>query len=543
MSPSSTPLATPTRGAAPLDARSQAEGYPRRWWTLGVLCLSLLVISLDNTILNVALPTLVRELGASSSQLQWMVDAYVLVFAGLLLTMGSLGDRFGRRLTLFAGFAIFGIFSLVAAWSGTADRLIAARALMGVGGALIMPSTLSILTNVFPAHERGKAIAIWASTAGLGVPLGPVLGGWLLEHFWWGSVFLINAPLVVIALIAAFLLVPESRDPEAAHLDPAGALLSMAGLTALLYGIIEAPNRGWTDGLILACFGVAAVVLTAFALWELRNPRPMLDTRLFKNARFSGASLAVALVFFALFGSMFFLTQYLQFVKGYTTLGAGLRVTPVVLGILSGTGLSTRLVPKVGTKLVVAAGLAIVAAALAYLSTATVTSGYSVVAIGLILIGFGMGLAMAPATDSIMGAVPKANAGVGSAVNDTTRQVGGALGVAILGSLLSTAYTNKLDTISSQLPPQAAAAANSSIGGALEVARRAGGPQGQQLADFAKRAFVDGMQQALLVGAGVALLGALIALLLLPAREPAAESDDPAAAEVETRQPLETSVG
>jgi MFS family permease len=483
MSPSPTPLSTPTRGAAPLDARGQAEGYPRRWWTLGVLCLSLLVISLDNTILNVALPTLVRDLGASSSQLQWMVDAYVLVFAGLLLTMGSLGDRYGRRLTLFAGFAIFGVFSLVAAWSGTADRLIAARALMGVGGALIMPSTLSILTNVFPAHERGKAIAIWASTAGLGVPLGPVLGGWLLEHFWWGSVFLINAPLVVIALVAAFLLVPESKDPEAAHLDPAGALLSMAGLTALLYAIIEAPNRGWTNGLILGCFGVGAVVLTAFALWELRNPRPMLDTRLFKNARFTGASLAVALVFFALFGSMFFLTQYLQFVKGYTTLGAGLRVTPVVLGILSGTGLSTRLVPK-------------------------------------------------------------ANAGVGSAVNDTTRQVGGALGVAILGSLLSTAYTNKLDSISGQLPPPAAAAANSSIGGALEVARRAGGPQGQQLAEFAKRAFVDGMQQALLVGAGVALLGALIALLLLPARDPADTTDEPAAATAqgETRQLVETSV-
>jgi EmrB/QacA subfamily drug resistance transporter len=515
--------------------------YPRRWWTLVVLCLSLLIISLDNTILNVALPTLVRDLGASSSQLQWMVDAYVLVFAGLLLTMGSLGDRFGRKRTLFAGYAIFGIGSLLAAWSGTADRLIATRSLMGVGGALIMPSTLSILTNVFPSRERAKAISIWAGTAGLGVPLGPVLGGWLLEHFWWGSVFLVNAPIVAVAVVAAFLLVPESSDPEHAYLDPLGALLSMVGLAALLYAIIEAPNRGWTNGLILACFVVAAVVLTAFALWELRTPRPMLDTRLFKNARFSGASLAVSLVFFALFGSMFFLTQYLQFVKGYTTLQAGLRIVPVVVGIAAGTALSTRLNAKFGTKIDVAIGLTIVAGALAYLSTATVSSGYSVIAIGLITIGFGMGIAMAPATDSIMGAVPKANAGVGSAVNDTTRQVGGALGVAILGSLLSTSYSNKLDQIAGQLPPQALGPAKSSIGGALEVAQRAGGPQGQALAAFAKNAFVDGMSEALLVGAGVALVGALVALLLLPAREPGAEEGTPATerAEAETREPAD----
>ncbi len=505
--------------------------YERRWWTLAVLCVSLLVISLDNTILNVALPTLVRDLGATSSELQWIVDSYVLVFAGLLLTAGALGDRYGRRLALFAGFAVFGLGSLLAAWAGSAGHLIATRALMGVGGAFIMPATLSILVNVFPREERAKAIAIWAATAGLGVPLGPVIGGWLLEHYWWGSVFLINVPIIAAAVIGGVLFVPESKDPEVSRLDPVGALLSIGGLAALLFAIIEAPSAGWLAGQTLGWGVVAVVLLGAFAVWELRREQPMLDLRLFQNPRFSAASIAVTLVFFAMFGTLFFLTQYLQFVLGYSTLETGVRVTPVVLGIMSGVGIGTRLAAKIGTKIVVAAGLAIVSLGLLNLSTVSDTSGYQTVLISLLIIGFGMGSAMSPATDSIMGAVPEENAGVGSAVNDTTRQVGGALGVAILGSLLATSYSNSIEPVTGALPPDAAHAASDSVGVALGVAARIGGPEGQALAAAARSAFVDAMGTTALVASGFAVAGALVALIFLPAREQPREPVEPARSE------------
>jgi len=495
-------------------------GHPKRWWTLIILCLSLLVISLDNTILNVALPTLVTELSASSSQLQWIVDSYVLVFAGLLLTAGALSDRFGRRLGLFAGFAIFAVASAFAAWSSSPDQLIAWRAVMGIGGALIMPSTLSILTNVFPAHERPKAIAIWAMTAGLGVPIGPVVGGWLLQHFWWGSVFLINIPIVAAALVAGIFLVPESKDPHASPLDPGGALLSIAGLGTLIYAIIEAPSHGWTSIQTLVGFAVAAILLTAFVLWERRMEQPMLDMRLFRNMRFTGASIAISLVFFAMFGSLFSLTQYLQFVLGYDTLEAGIRVTPVALGIIIGAGGSTRLAAHLGTKIIVSWGLAVVAGGLALLSTVDSGSGYGLVATSLVILGYGMGTAMAPATEAIMGAVPKDHAGVGSAVNDATRQVGGALGVAILGSLLSTSYASSMEDATANLPAPAASAAGDSVGAAAQVAARLGGPEGAALISSARTAFVDGMSTSLLVAAGFALTGALFAAIFLPSRAP-----------------------
>ena len=506
--------------------RYAETGHPMRWWTLIVLCLSLLVISLDNTILNVALPTLVTDLSASSSQLQWIVDAYVLVFAGLLLTAGALSDRFGRRLGLFAGFVIFAVASAFAAWSNSPDQLIAWRAVMGVGGALIMPSTLSILTNVFPAHERPKAIAIWAMSAGLGVPLGPVVGGWLLEHFWWGSVFLINIPIIIAALVAGIFLVPESKDPHAKPLDPGGALLSIAGLGSLIYAIIEAPSHGWTSVETLLAFGVAAVFLTAFVLWERRLVHPMLDMRLFRNMRFTGASIAISLVFFAMFGSLFSLTQYLQFVLGYDTLDAGLRITPVALGIIAGAGSSTRLVSRLGTKIIVSWGLTVVAGGLALLSTVDDGSGYGLVATSLIILGYGMGTAMAPATEAIMGAVPKDNAGVGSAVNDATRQVGGALGVAILGSLLSTSYSSSMEDATANLPAPAASAAGDSVGAAVGIAARLGGPEGAALIASARSAFVDGMSVSLLVAAGFALTGAIFAALFLPAH--GSEEEEPA---------------
>lgn len=490
--------------------------YRRRWLTLVVLSLSLVIIGLDNTILNVALPTLVRELGASASELQWMVDAYVLVFAGLLLTMGALGDRFGRKLALNAGLILFGAASIAAAYVDTASGLIAARSVMGIGGALIMPSTLSIITNVFEGPERGRAIAAWAAVAGLGIVIGPALGGWLLENFWWGSVFLINVFIVLAALIAGWFLVPESKDPEATPLDPLGALLSIGGLVSLVYGIIEAPSEGWTSAPVMIAFGSAAVLLALFLWWETRTEHPMLKLSFFENPRFSAAAGAITLVFFAMFGTVFLLTQYLQFVLEFTPLEAGIRVMPVATMVVAAP-LSARFTERFGTKRVVASGLVIVAGAMSVLALIDTASGYGHVALAIALLGIGMGTAMAPATDSVMGSLPLAKAGVGSAMNDTTRQVGGALGVAILGSILASSYSSAMAPAVQSLPPEAAAAASDSIGGALGVAA-AVGDAAAPLVDAAKAAFIDGMGLAVWAAAGVALAGAILTWLFLPAR-------------------------
>ncbi len=494
--------------------------HARRWWTLAVMCLSLMVIGVDNTILNVALPTLVRDLHATTSQLQWIVDAYTLVFAGLLLTAGSLGDRFGRRRGLSIGLLIFGAGSVASALSGSAGQLIGTRALMGIGGALIMPATLSIISNVFtvPA-ERARAIAVWAGFSAMGIAIGPLSGGWLLEHFWWGSVFMVNIPIVSLALIGGRLFVPESKDPAPRGLDPIGALLSIVGLVTLVWAIIEAPGSGWTDPTILTTFGVAGVFIAGFIAWELHTDHPMLDVHFFTNPRFSAASTAITLVFFALFGATFLQTQYLQFVLGYTALEAGLRVGPIALVLMVTAPISARLVERVGTKLIVATGLAIVSSALVVLSFATVTSGYPPVLASMLIMGLGMGMTMAPATESIMGSLPRAKAGVGSAVNDTTRQIGGALGVAILGSLLASTYASRLGE---GVP----AAARASVGAALDLARQLGGEQGAALAASAKSAYVDGMGVGVLVAAGVALLGSVIAIAFLPSHA-RAEGESP----------------
>jgi EmrB/QacA subfamily drug resistance transporter len=504
--------------------------YRRRWATLGVLSLSLVIIGLDNTILNVALPTLVRELGATASQLQWMVDAYILVFAGLLLTMGALGDRFGRKLALSIGLIVFGVSSIAAAFADSANTLIAARAVMGIGGALIMPATLSIITNVFSGPERGRAIAAWAAVAGLGIVLGPVLGGFLLENFWWGSIFLINVFVVTVALVLGFFLIPESKDPAATPLDPVGAVLSIVGLVALVYAIIEAPSRGWTDPLVLTMFGVAAVLITVFLWWEARTEHPMLQLSFFENPRFSAASVAITMVFFAMFGTVFLNTQYLQFVLGFSPLEAGFRVMPVATMIIAAP-LSARFAERFGTKRVVTTGLTIVAVAMSILATITVDTGYGRVAIALAILGIGMGTAMAPATESIMGSLPLAKAGVGSAMNDTTRQIGGALGVAILGSILASYYSNAMAPVVANLPAELAQVAGDSIGGAVAVASQIG-EAGTQLVDAASAAFIGGMEIAVWVAAGVALLGAVITYLFLPARAlevaevPAVTADD-----------------
>jgi EmrB/QacA subfamily drug resistance transporter len=507
-----------------LTERVQAHAYQRRWWILGVLCASLLVIVLDNTILNVAIPTIVRDLDATNSQLQWMVDSYTLVFAGLLLTAGSLGDRFGRRGALQFGLVVFGIGSLASAFAGSADQLIATRAFMGIGGAFIMPATLSIITNLFPPQERGKAIGVWAGTAGLAGVLGPTTGGFLLEHFYWGSVFLVNIPIVVGGVLAGLFLIPTSKDPSAPRLDPIGALLSILGLVSLLYGIIEAPQRGWTDSTILVTFTVGIVLLAAFFVWENHSDHPMLDVKFFKNPRFTAASSGITLIFFAMFGMTFIITQYFQFVLGYSPLATGVRFLPWAAVIMIGSPLSARLVDRWGTKIVVTVGLGLATLGLLALSTLTVDSHYwPDVLWRMMLMAAGMSLTMAPATESIMSSLPLGKAGVGSAVNDTTRQVGGAMGVAIIGSVLSSIYASKLGDFLAGTPikGQTATGIKESLGAALGVAQnlaKTAPDLAASLAHAANTAFVDGMQIGIFVAAGATLVGAVIAFLWLPAR-------------------------
>src|SRR3954466_7674559 len=441
--------------------------YARRWKTLGVLSLSLLIIGLDNTVLNVALPTLQTHFSASASTLQWIVDAYLLAFAGVLLTMGTLGDRFGRKRALQGGLIIFGSASVLAALAQNSEQLIALRAVMGIGGAMIMPATLSVIMDVFPREERAKAIGIWSAIAGVGIGLGPFVGGLLLEWFSWASVFWLNVPIVIAALVAGYFLVPESRDPKPGAFDLRGAALSIATLVTLVYGIIEATPRGWTDPLVLGCFAVSAVLATAFIAWERRVASPMLPLAFFRNPNFTVASAGVGLVFFAMMGSVFAFTQYLQFAHGYSALEAGAAMLPLALGLVIGSGVSNRLTQRVGRTYVIAGGLIGVAVVLS--TSLAWTPDMAPALLGLVTFGLAlsMGSAMAPATESVMSAVPEARAGVGSAMSDVTRQVGGALGVAVIGSIIATAYSRDMTA--------APDAARESVGAAHAIAGQVGG--------------------------------------------------------------------
>jgi EmrB/QacA subfamily drug resistance transporter len=498
--------------------------HDRRWLTLSVLCLSLLMVIMGNTVLNVALPTLIRELDASNSQLQWMVDAYSLVFAGLLFTGGALGDRFGRKGMLTLGLLIFGTGSALAAFSDSAHQIILCRALMGAGAALVMPSTLSILANVFPPHERARAIGIWAGVAGAGGAIGPVTSGYLLEHFWWGSVFFLNIPVVIVAVVAGRFLVPTSRDPGKVPLDLVGAGLSIVSMSNLIYGIIEAPQRGWTDGVILRSFGIAVVVFAVFAVWELTREHPMLDLRFFQRRGFTGGSLAIFLMFFGMFGMFFLLTQYLQLVKGYSALQAGVETLPFAATMMVVAPASARIAEGIGTRATVCTGIFVAGVGQFLMSACGVKTGYPYFAFTLVVLAGGMALTMAPSTASIMSSLPLAKSGVGSAMNDTNRELGGALGVAVLGSLVASRYSSHLRSALATLPEAARETARSSLGGAIGVAQHLPGSAGAAFSLAARQSFSSAMDTTLRVGGAVAIIASVLVSFVLPKRIAASES-------------------
>jgi len=492
--------------------------YARRWLTLAVLGLSLVIIGIDNFVLNVALPTLQRAFSADASQLQWMVDAYILVFAGLLLMMGAIGDRFGRARVLQAGLIVFATASVAATLVTTAEQLIAARAVMGLGAAMMIPSTLSILINVFPAEERGRAVAAWAGMMGLGIGLGPITGGLLIENFDWPAVFLINVPVALTALVLGVVLVPDSRDPEHAALDLPGAALSISAVTILVYAIIDAPRSGWTDPFILAAFAVAAVLAVGFAWRELHTDRPMLDFGLFRNRRMSFGVTAVGAAFFGLFSVIFGLTQFLQFVLGQTPLAAGEVMLPLALGIPVGAGLSVRLVRRLGTRLVVGGALVALAIILSTITTWTPTTETWVVGLTLFLVAIPMANVMAPSAEAILGAVPETRSGVGSAVNVLIGQLAGAFGVAVIGSVMNTVYGDRMSDVVAQLPPAVAGPAGDSVGAAMAIAAGVGGAIGQALAAAAGSAFADALSAGAIVAAGVIVVGAVLVVAFMPPR-------------------------
>ncbi|MCP5024662.1 MAG: DHA2 family efflux MFS transporter permease subunit [Actinomycetia bacterium] len=508
--------------APPDDPRSDEHDpiHRRRWAILAVLCLSVFVTVLDGTIVNVALPSLAVDLGASTRQLQWIVDAYLLVFTGLLLAAGGLGDRFGRKRALITGLVLFGLTSAYAGSADSAGALIGGRALMGIGAALIFPATLAVLTNVFTeAKERAAAIGIWSAVSGMAVAAGPITGGWLLENYWWGSVLFVNIPVVIVTLIAAFLLVPESREKHAPRLDFAGIGLSIASITALVFTIIEAPEWGWASASTAAGFGLTVLLLGTFVTWELRAAHPMLPVRIFRNLRFSAASVAVTSAFFALFGFIFLVTQYFQLVRAYSPLEAGIRTLPVAVSIAVASVLAPKVVGRVGTTRVVASGLGLMAVAFTWISAVSAYTPYLEIVGQMILLGGGLGLTTAPATESIMGSLSAEKAGIGSAVNDTTRELGGTLGVAVIGSVFNSIYIGALadGPIIESLPGEARLATEESVGAAQFVAAELGERAPAFLAEV-NEAFLSGLAVSCLVAAAVAATGAVFALRFLPAR-------------------------
>ncbi|MGW3145743.1 MULTISPECIES: MFS transporter [Streptomyces] len=526
--------------------------YARRWWALLVLCLSLLIIVMANTALTVAAPDMTEDLGLSSADLQWVIDGYTVPYAALMLLLGAIGDKYSRRGALVLGLVVFAGGAVSGYLADSSTAVIAARAVMGVGAALIMPATLSLLAATFPRAERAKAITLWTATAGLAIAAGPVVAGALLRDHGWSSTFLINVPVAAVAIVGAFVLVPPSKAGHHDRIDYVGGLLSVLWVGSLVYMIIEGPHFGWGVKAVSAAV-VAGVGLVAFVLWELRHPRPVLDVRRFADRRFAGSNLAVALFFLAVFGAFYYLTQHLQFVLGYDALGTGLRMLPLAGAVFVGSALTGWLTPRVGMKWTVTAGMVGGTTALALLTRVDAASSYGDFVAPLIVLGLAIGLALSPCTDAIMGAFPESELGVGGAVNDTSLELGGSLGIAILGSLLSTSYGNHLTdaTAGSKLPADALATAQDSVGAGYAVAQGIGdkarqlgaqaarttdpqqaaklkeqaaqlGTGARQMADAVGSAFSDAVAHTSLVGAVVLGVGTLLVAVLLPRRESAA---------------------
>ncbi|CAM5505812.1 MFS transporter [Streptomyces aurantiogriseus] len=489
-----------TSPQASLDSKEPEEpqGHPQRWLILGVICLAQLTVLLDNTVLNVAIPSLTRELDAATSDIQWMINAYSLVQSGLLLTAGSAADRYGRKKMLVAGLSLFGVGSLVAGLADSTGQLIAARAGMGVGGALLVTTTLAVVVQIFDDTERVKAIGLWATVNSLGFATGPLIGGVMLDHFWWGAIFLINIPVAVIGLIAVLALVPESRNPQGDRPDLLGALLSTIGMTGIVYAIISGPDHGWTSTPTLTSAAIGVVVMAAFVAWELRIPYPMLDMHFFRNQRFTGAVAGAILVAFGMAGSLFLLTQHLQFVLGYGPLEAGLRTAPFALTIvvLNLSGVGARLLPRLGTPLTIASGMTCLAVGLAAIALFG-GDGYGGMLTGLIIMGVGVACAMPAMANAVMSAIPPEKAGVGAGVNGTLAEFGQGLGVAVLGAVLNSRFAALVPVAAASLPGALAAA-----GSAEERAR---------ITD----SFSSALETSQLVGALAVLLGGLVAAALL----------------------------
>jgi DHA2 family multidrug resistance protein-like MFS transporter len=495
----------------------------RKWWILAVLCLSVLLVAIDNTIVNVALPTLNKRIDASTANLQWIVTAYSLLFAGLLLVAGHLGDRVGRKRILQVGLVLFAMTSLAAARSTSVDQLILARAGMGVAAAMIYPSTLALLSSTFTDRkQKAAAVGIWSGVSGLAVGMGPLAGGLLLEHFWWGSIFIVNIPVAAVALIAGARLVAESRDPAPGRFDGFGALLSVASISLLVWAIIEAPVRGWTDVITILAFVGVVVLLVTFILWESRRRNPLLDVRFFANPRFSAAAAAISLAFFGLFGFIFVITLYFQLIRGYSTLHAGAATLPfaVVMGGLSPVAI--LLMKRFGTKLIVTVGMLLMSAGFVVAALAPLDASYwRIIVVAMVLMAAGLALSTGPATDAILGSLPEAKVGVGSAVNDTTREVGGVLGVAITGSVLSWYYGNRLGAAwgALGLPRSAVETGKESVGAGLALARSVAPAQVPAVTDALKNSFMIGMHAGSVTVAAATFAGAIAAWLFLPRRD------------------------
>jgi EmrB/QacA subfamily drug resistance transporter len=501
---------------------SVSAEYDRRWLTLLVCCVVLFIVAVDNSVLNLALPSISQSLGATAGQLQWVVDAYTLVSAALLITTGALGDRYGRKRMLHLGLALFGLGSLGAALAVSTDMLILFRSVLGLAAAMVMPSTLSILTNVFHDHkERAQAIAIWSSIFTIGAGIGPLVGGYLLSHFSWSSVFYVNLPVVAIGLLGGRLFVPESRDDSAPKADVPGALLSIGGLVSLVYGIIRSGEDGWLANDVLTWLGVAILLLATFAWWESRSAHPMLPLEFFKNMSFTGSSVALTISSFGLMGSLYFLSQYFQSVQGYTPLVAALCMLPMTPMGFVATLMSVKVDRKLGAKLTVSLGLFIAGAGLLALSmTAGIDTPYLMTFGVLLILSTGLGMIMSPATNAVMSSLPLGRAGIGAAMNDTTRQIGGTFGVAVLGALMNAIYRAGVDRIAvtNALPEGISELIRGSIQSAQQAVAQLPAGMAEGIVTGARQAFVDGMSQSVLIGAIIMFVAGIAALLMLPAR-------------------------